>query len=669
MFHSSSRAASPRGIEPVSVPARSLPSIPSAIWVALLSVFVIGCRGSFKLEPSDHETVLAQQVLGDDKQRPEYRDSVTLTTGSVDASDLVSLGGNAKSRRDYWGFSPDSFPVNGRVWYPADGDGPFPLVLVVHGNHDMTDYSDPGYDYLGEHLASRGYILASLDMNFLNGSIREENDARGWMFLKHIQEWQRFDELEDSPVRGRVDLTRISLMGHSRGGEAVAVAAALNRLSRYPEDGNVTFDFGFDIRSIVAIAPVDGQYRPADQGTPIRDVSYLVLHGSHDGDVSSFHGLRQYKRTTFSPESDGFKAAVYVYRANHGQWNTVWGPNDNGTRSSRILALDALMPPEDQRGMALVYVTAFLEATLKGEKRYLPLFADHRVAGGWLPPTMYVTRYQHASFRPLTDYEEDVDLTTGTQPGVRIDGDSLGTWKESGLYLRSRNRASTSSSQESQAVWLGWNRKVAGQDELGRPARYVLNLPEGLSAEWGLGAGDALDLLLAATDSKPGPRKTEEADSAGAQGVAGQEAEGSEDTRGGNPSTGGEGAGSRGEDPEGSDDEDEPIDLSVVLTDTTGLSAKVSLSGYGPIRRPLEMSILRRSDLEETRYPQQYEIVQQSYTIPLSDFLEAEGRLDLSALATVEFLFDRTDAGEVILDQVGFSAPDPAFLRARVPRD
>ena len=76
-----------------------------------------------------------------------------------------------------------------------------------------------------------------------------------------------------------------------------------------------------------------------------------------------------------------------------------------------------------------------------------------------------------------------------------------------------------------------------------------------------------------------------------------------------------------------------------------------------------------RSDLEETRYPQQYEIVQQSYTIPLSDFLEAEGRLDLSALATVEFLFDRTDAGEVILDQVGFSAPDPAFLRARVPRD
>lgn len=665
----------------MSVPARSLSPIRPAIWVALLSILVVGCRGSFKLEPSDHETVLAEQVLegpspatpgphavatfyygrGDDKQRPEYRDSVTLVTGSVDASKLVSLGGNAESREDYWGFSPDSFPVNGRVWYPAEGEGPFPLVLVVHGNHDMTDYSDPGYDYLGEHLASRGYILASLDMNFLNGSIRQENDARGWMFLKHIQEWQRFHELEDSPVRGMVDLTRISLMGHSRGGEAVAVAAALNQLSRYPEDGNVTFDFGFDIRSVVAIAPVDGQYRPADQGTPIRDVSYLVLHGSHDGDVSSFHGLRQYKRTTFSPDSDGFKAAVYVYRANHGQWNTVWGPNDNGTRSSRILDLDALMPPEDQREMALVYVTAFLEATLEGEKRYLPLFADHRVAGGWLPPTMYVTRYQHASFRPVAEFEEDVDLTTGTEPGVRIEGDSLGTWKESGLYLRSRNRASTSSRQDSQAVWLGWNRNVAGEDELGRPARYVLTLPQGLSADWGLGPGGALDLLLVATDSKPGPRKTEESDSAQAGAETGEGGEGSGESGGENPSAG-EGASE-------ASDEEEPIDLSVVLTDSTGRSATVPLSAYGPIRRPLEMSILRRSDLEETRYPQQYEIVQQSYTIPLTDFLDLEGMLDLSALATVEFVFDRTESGEVILDQVGFSTPDPAFLRARLPRD
>ena len=70
-------------------------------------------------------------------------------------------------------------PVNARVWYP-DGPGPFPLVLIVHGNHDMRKFSDPGYAYLGEHLASRGFILASIDENFLNGDLRNENGKALW---------------------------------------------------------------------------------------------------------------------------------------------------------------------------------------------------------------------------------------------------------------------------------------------------------------------------------------------------------------------------------------------------------------------------------------------------------------------------------------------------------
>ena len=111
-------------------------------------------------------------------------DSVSITTDPVDASKLVDLGSSAKSRNDYWGFSPDSFPINGRVWYP-DGEGPFPLVLVVHGNHNMKDFSDPGYDWLGELLASRGYILTSVDMNFINGGIRGENELR---FLNHASD-------------------------------------------------------------------------------------------------------------------------------------------------------------------------------------------------------------------------------------------------------------------------------------------------------------------------------------------------------------------------------------------------------------------------------------------------------------------------------------------------
>ena len=53
-------------------------------------------------------------------------------------------------------------------------EGLFPLVLIVHGNHLMNDYSDPGYEYLGKLLASKGYIFVSVDENFLNAAPYED---------------------------------------------------------------------------------------------------------------------------------------------------------------------------------------------------------------------------------------------------------------------------------------------------------------------------------------------------------------------------------------------------------------------------------------------------------------------------------------------------------------
>ena len=431
----------------------AIPAIPAApataLIAALAATLATACATSLELTPSDAPTVLAghhldhpnpalpgpHQVLtlyygsGTDKNRAEYRDSVAIVTQPVDASKLVSLGNTAKSRNDYWGFSPDSFPINARVWYPDD-PGPHPLVLVVHGNHNMRDFSDPGYDWLGELLASRGYILASVDMNFINGGIRGENDGRGWLLLKHLQAWRRFADDPDGPFHGRVDMGNIAVIGHSRGGEAVGHAAAFNRLARYPDDAALEFDFGFDIKAVIAIAPVDGQYLPADQRVPVENVNYLVFHGSHDGDVTSFHGLRQFNRVSFTDGGDWFKSAVYVYRANHGQWNTVWGSHDNGPRSPRILELGGLLPAEDQREFGRVFVSSFLDVTLKGDDRYRPLFRDHRVAGGWLPKTMYLTRFTDASFRPLADFEEDIDVTSGSAAHVTLLGTGFSTWRE-----------------------------------------------------------------------------------------------------------------------------------------------------------------------------------------------------------------------------------------------
>jgi dienelactone hydrolase len=626
----------------------------------LCAAIAMACYPSLKLAPNDAATVLNQHSItapdpssrgplrvlrlhygsGKDKNRAAYRDSVQLRTDSVDASKLVDLGQSARSRNSYWGFTPRGMPLNGRVWYP-EGRGPFPLVLVVHGNHNMKDFSDPGYGYLGELLASRGYILVSLDMNFINGGISRENDARGWFFLKHIEQWKKWNETAGNPFHGKVDLDRIALIGHSRGGEAVGHAAALNRLARYPDDASLVFNFNYNIRSIIAIAPVDGQYRPADRLVPVENVNYLVFHGSHDGDVSGFMGIRQYQRVRFTDGAPHFKSAVFVYRANHGQWNTVWGAHDNGPRSGRILDLRTLMPQEDQRRVAEVYVTAFLEATLRDNKQYLPLFRDHRVAANWLPKTMYITRFQESSFRPVAAFEEDVDVTTGSAPGVRIQGDSLATWRESLLHLRTANTPAEGTSHYNNAVVIGWNNRIAGSDttRLGPPATFTVNLPFALARDWKLDDSAALQFLLMPTDAMPGPRRAPEA------------ARSDSTRRERTPSP----PRPRPDDPK------PPVDLSVELVDASGATARLQLSRYGAIRRPLESYILRRRDLERSRFGALAETVLQTFTLPLADFRRMNPQLDLLQITAVRFVFDRAIAGTVILDELGFASMDPAF--------
>ena len=63
--------------------------------------------------------------------------------------------------------------------------------------------------------------------------------------------------------------------------------------------------------------------------------------------------------------------------------------------------------------------------------------------------------------------------------------------------------------------------------------------------------------------------------------------------------------------------------------------------------RPFEIQLLRRADIEAQRYPQQWEIIPQSFSIPLGDF---EG-VDAARITAVRFVFDRTEEGEVVVNE------------------
>lgn len=571
---------------------------------------------------------------GTDRRREEFGRGATLKTKPVDATPFVkgSEGWRMSLRRWYWGFDFEHFPVNGRVWYP-DGQGPFPLVLIVHGNHNMEESSDPGYAYLGEHLASRGFIFVSVDENFFNGSFRgsltKENDGRGWMLLHHLKVWKQWNESDGNPFRGKVATDRIALIGHSRGGEAVAVAGAFNPLRYYPDDGRVDMPSGFGIRSLVAIAPVDGQYSPADRYTPLENVNYLTLQGAHDADVSTFHGIRQFARVRFTDEAYHVKAAVYTYRANHGQFNTVWGNDDAGFPMGLFLDRKRLMPGDAQRRVAKVFITAFLEGTLLDKPDSLDVLKDERRARQWLPDDAYVTRFADSASHAVATYEEDVDLTTATLPGVRIEQHGLALWREQYLPFKSGNTRDA-------VVYLGWTppapRTTKDNPPQAGPPSYSIVLPDGLGSAWGVSGESELRFALAQVDKKvPDDEK---------------KAEGGKDEKA---------KGKKTEDPT----RPVPLDLTVELTSANGASVRLPLSRFRSMPVMLTARITKFWS-EVGMYEKPSEPVLQSFVLPLSAFAEADARFDPAALTVIRLIFDRSPEGVVALDDVAIA---PARLK------
>ncbi|MEE2994739.1 MAG: MFS transporter [Gemmatimonadota bacterium] len=544
---------------------------------------------------------------GTDRHRTAFGEDTAIVTASVDASPFIDGWdkNHGWSRTNYWGFDPTSFPLQARVWYP-DGEGPFPLVLIVHGNHSMEEFSDPGYAYLGELLAGKGYILASVDQNFLNGTFSsrldvyrgrgwtDELDARGWMLLEHLRLWHDWNKTSGNPFYGKVDTTRIGLIGHSRGGEAVAIAAMFNRMARYPDDANVTFDYGFNIRGIIAIAPVD-RYQPAGLWTTVTDVDYLVLHGTHDADVQSFRGSRQYERVIFSGEAYHYKASIYIYGANHGQFNTVWGRTDSSFPWNNLLNLRDIMSPEDQRRIGAVYMSSFLAISLRGQRNYLPLLRDFRAGRNWLPETIYLSQFADTTYQYIADFDEDIEVHTTTSPGGRIEAEGLTIWREQRVALKQGDKATN-------AVYLGWDL----QDEE-TTASYTIHLPR-------LEPPFTPDHILTFTLADAKEKSTRDG--------------------GGEPVT-------------------EPFDWTIEVADTGGRTVGLPLSRFALVQPQLDVQV-KKAEMFSTGKTS--EPVYQNFEFPLSLFRDSDADLDLSSLSHIRFLFDRSPRGVIILDNLGFRA-------------
>jgi hypothetical protein len=536
---------------------------------------------------------------GLDLNRDAFASEATLITKSVDASAFLPSLDNfpGKLYKLQWGFDKTELPLNGRVWYP-EGDGPFPLVLIVHGNHTALDFSDEGYAYLGELLASRGMIFVSVDENFLNSTwinaisndySHQENDARGWLLLQHLEQFRKWHSDADNPFFEKVDWNKIALVGHSRGGEAITEAANFNALGVYPDNGNITFPKTFNIQTLIAIAPVDSQYNPASQDTPIEDVDYLVIQGSADADLKNFPGQAAYARTSF-PNLDEFhfKSSIYLHGANHGQFNTSWGAADNGKLSYYLLDRQQLIDQEIQQHTAQVLISAFLEASLNDNESYRLFFEDPRQGNAWLTDVSIWSQYADSTEFAIINFEEDINLRTGTLPNSVIKARSFDSWREAVLY-GNRNRAIGNS-----VVTLSW-------DTAARPsAKYEIQFTNSIQ----FSLEQKLVFSAAATTEEELEEETETI---------------------------------------------LPVNFSIQLSDGN-TTATLPSNPYALLYENPPLSLSKAHFMDTITGA---DTVLQSVRIPIADFESVNPDLDFSNIKSITFIFDQTQQGKIWLDDIG----------------
>lgn len=597
---------------------------------------------------------------GKDLRREEFAEGVTYQTESVDGRAFID---NWKKfggwwREKYWGFDAKELPLNARVWMP-EGTGPFPLVLVVHGNHPMQDFSDPGYDYLGEFLASKGMILASVDENFINGSwtdlfgrLEKENDARGWLLLEHLRIWDEWNKDESHPLFGKADMEKIALMGHSRGGEAVGHAAMLNALEYYPDDASIKLGYHFNIKGIVAIAPVDGQYKPGGSGTKFENVNYLSFHGAQDADVTSFAGAMQFERIKFTDSTYHFKSAVYISGANHGQFNTSWGDNDILTSFKGILNREQLMPVAEQEEVAKVYIGAFLDASLNNRVEYLPLFNDARTGKDWLPESTYLSQFEDSNTRIWANFDEDFELTSISTRGT-ANGENLSVWREAEIDMEYGKKGS-------RAVYLGWNYEKLneGIDTLWKDGA-IPAIPDSVLASYSI----VLDSMSFSPDSTSvlifSLAESTESSNPKSEGKWKNETNSNSDEELNEESENNSEEEETNED-NAEDKEDEekqkkpeaPINFTVILVDESGAEINFPLSEFSHLQRQIKSRVLKMDFLDKKDHS---ENIFQTFTFDLEKLKSKNPIFSPESIREIRFQFDQNESGVIILDQLGFS--------------
>ena len=370
--------------------------------------------------------------------------------------DPGTTGPNAVTREEYnYGnsvFQPVGFPiaveVRASIHYPTSlANGPYPVIVFMHGRHSTcyrgstaalrwpcrsTEQPIPsfqGYDYIAQTLASNGYIVVSVSANGINAYDNNMTDlgmqARAELIQHHLGRLNTFNTVGAAPFGtkfvGKLDLSRVGTMGHSRGGEGV--------VKHYVYNASLGSPYG--VKAVLPLAPVDFN-RPV-----VNNAALEVILPYCDGDVSDNQGVHFYDDARYNVAGDsGAKHTVQVMGANHNFYNTVWTPGlfaagtaddwgyvTGGSTDGHCGtgATNKRLTSAQQRGTGLAYLSAFMRAYVGGETQFLPI-----LTGAAPPPASAQTTNLHVSYhapdaatkRRDVNRMLETNLTTNTLGGA-----------------------------------------------------------------------------------------------------------------------------------------------------------------------------------------------------------------------------------------------------------
>ena len=165
------------------------------------------------------------------------------------------------------------------LYLPDEGDGPFPVVVHIHGGgFGMGDKRDDHMDTYLQGL-KHGYAIASVEY-------RLSGEAIFPAAVLDCREAFRF--LRRNAAQYSIDPTRICALGGSAGGNLAAMMGMNIPNGQFPGEENMTFDGSCEVQACVdQFGPID--FRHMDEQARANGVSF-VDHDLPDSAESRYMG-------------------------------------------------------------------------------------------------------------------------------------------------------------------------------------------------------------------------------------------------------------------------------------------------------------------------------------------------------------------------------------------